>query len=62
MVHAHNGIQHSWVKKFISLASSFIEKLPTTAACTTGKGKAGANVPRPTPGMGDFFFSKRRCL
>ena len=31
-------------------------RLLTTAACTTEKGKADANVQqRPTPGVGDFF-------
>ena len=57
MVHAHNSFYHSWVKKLLSLASSFnVEKLFTTAACTTKKGKAGANAQRQTTGVGDFFF------
>ena len=44
------------------LASSFnMEKLLTTAAGTTEKGKAGANAQRPTTGV-VTFFSKRRCL
>ena len=56
MVHAHNSIWHSSVKKFLSLASSFsMEKLLTIAACATEKGKAGANAQRPTLGIGDLF-------
>ena len=35
-----------------------MEKLLTTAACATEKGKAGANAQKPTPGAGDFFFLK----
>ena len=35
-----------------------MEKLFTTAACTTEKGKAGVNVQRPTPGMAPFFLEE----
>ena len=62
MVHAHNSVYHYLVKKFLSpTASSFnMEKLPTIAACTTEKGKAGAYTQRPTPGVDDFFFFSKK--
>ena len=54
MIHAHHSIYNSLVEKFLSSASSIQRgKLLTTAACTTEKGKAGANAQRPTPGMGN---------
>ena len=36
-----------------------MERLVTTAACTTAKGKTGANAYWPTPGVSDFFFELR---
>ena len=58
IVHAHNSIL-SLVKKFLCSTSGFnVVKLLTTAACTTEKGKAGANAQRPTPGLGHFFVKE----
>ena len=35
-----------------------MKNLLTTAACTTEKGKAGANAQRPTSGLGNFFIKE----
>ena len=35
-----------------------MEKLLTTAACITEKGKASANAQRPTPGVSVFFLKE----
>ena len=62
MVHAHNSFYHSLVKKLLPVASSFnVEKLLTTAAYTTKKGKAG-EMPKGRRRGWVTFFSERRCL
>ena len=51
------SIYYSLDKNLLSLAGSFsMEKLLAAAACTTERGKAGANALKSTSGVNDFFF------